>query len=107
MREHSPTNVTNYHVQYLDVETQHWHPTSESYAGGDHLITALEKGWDIGQCVRVKHWYATLRYVTLYEFHLSRNGAEMVMPVVENPYVVRLIEEEGIELTDGDEQEVA
>lgn len=109
MREISPTNITNYHVQYLDVETQHWHPESETYAGGDHLITALEKGWEIEKCVRAKHWYAALRFVTLYQFHMTRNDKTVVMPVVENPYVVRLIDEEGIELIEdeNDKEEVA
>jgi len=93
-----PTHINNFHMQYNDMTSQHWDSQSESYAGGDNLMTALHQGWDIEHCVEVKHWYAGMRFVKLYQFELARDGKSMTMPVIDNPYVVRFIEEEGITL---------
>lgn len=92
------TNVTNFHVQYMDVTSQHWHPKSEHYAGGDNLITAIEHGWSIDKCKLVQHWYAGMRSVKIYEFSLQRGDDSMLMPVINNPYVERYIKEESIPL---------
>lgn len=92
------TNVSNYHTQYSDLTSQHWHPNSESFAGGDNLITALEKKWSIEKCALVTHWYAGMRSVRIYEFTLNKDDRTVVMPVLDNPYVERFIIEEGIDL---------
>lgn len=91
-------NVTNYHVQYIDISTQYWHPESEEYAGGDHLTTALYHGWEIVKCVETKRWYAGMRFVRIFQFELSKGENTMVMPVIHNPYVERFTREEGIEI---------
>lgn len=98
------TRVTNYHVQYQDVTSQHWHPRSEEFAGGDNLMTALENGWHINECLLTKHYYAGMRSVKVYRFHLSKGDSQIVMPVIYNPYVERLIDEEGYELQEEDSQ---
>lgn len=82
----------NYHVQYLDVTSQYWTPR-EGYAGGDHLLTALQNGWDIVDCVEEQIWYTGARCVSLYHFTLQRKDEKMVMPVVNNPYVERFIKQ--------------
>jgi hypothetical protein len=100
------SNVANFHIMYQDVTSQHWHSSSERYAGADHLLTALEKGWEVQKCVQVRHWYAGMRSVKLYEFHLQRGGDTMTMPVIDNPYVGRFIEEGDIELIVPDDAKI-
>jgi hypothetical protein len=80
----------NYHVQYLDVTSQYWNPR-EGYAGGDHLLTALQNGWEIVECTEEQMWYAGARCVSIYHFKLQRKGETMIMPVINNPYVQRFI----------------
>lgn len=94
------TNVANFHVQYMDVTSQHWHPKSANFAGGDNLITAVEHGWEVNECILVQHWYAGMRSVKIYEFTLHRGEASMLMPVISNPYVERFIKEEKIKPTE-------
>lgn len=98
------SNVSNYHVQYQDVTTQYWHPGSEEFAGGDNLMTALYTGWNIAKCSLVKHYYAGMRSVKVYRFHLSKGEQKMIMPVIYNPYIERLVDEEGYELEEEESQ---
>ncbi|MEL6403681.1 MAG: hypothetical protein AAFR81_04895 [Chloroflexota bacterium] len=100
------SEVANYHVQYSDLTSQHWDRSSESYAGGDHLITALENAWDIEQCELKRHWYAGMRSVRLYHFTLTKNGKTRTMPVLDNPYIERFIKDEGIDLIEGEEAKI-
>jgi hypothetical protein len=87
----------NYHVQYLDVTSQYWSP-KEGYAGGDHLLTALNNSWDVAECHLQLVWYTGSRSVRVYHFTLVRGGEIMKMPVVDNPYVDRFISLNGIEV---------
>jgi hypothetical protein len=93
-------------MQYSDLTSQHWHPNSETFAGGDNLITALEKGWSIQKCALVKHWYAGMRSVRIYEFTLNKEDRTVVMPVLDNPYVERFIVDEKIELIESEDATV-
>jgi len=86
----------NYHIQYPGMMNQHWHMRSGTYAGGDHLLTALTDGWEIEKCVQINHVYAGNRAVTIYEFTLNCKGEMMKMPVITNPYVERLLASEDI-----------
>ncbi|MEM9951362.1 MAG: hypothetical protein AAF846_07175 [Chloroflexota bacterium] len=99
MAKNKAVNVANYHVQYSDLTSQHWHPNSESFAGGDNLITALEKKWEIDNCKLTRHWYAGMRSVRVYEFTLSKGDVTVIMPVLDNPYIERFIVDEGINYT--------
>lgn len=99
MAKTKPMNVSNFHAQYSDLTSQHWHPNSETYAGGDNLITALEKEWQIDDCKLTRHWYAGMRSVRLYEFTLSKGERTVVMPVLDNPYVERFVIDEQIKYT--------
>jgi len=81
----------NYHVQYLDV-THHWSPRSQKFAGGDALLTALQRGWEVANAVEEeKYWHGDARAVSVYHFTLRRDGVEIAMPVIENPYVTRML----------------
>lgn len=100
------SNVTNYHMQYLDVTSQHWDASSATFAGGDHLMTALDNDWFVKECRLVKHWYTGARFVKIYEFHLINDaGDTLTMPVIHNPYIERFIDEERIELIDEDDNQ--
>lgn len=87
----------NYHVQYLDVTSQYWNPR-EGYAGGDHLLTALNAGWDVVTCKEQPIWFTGARCVLLYHFTLARGTETMMMPVVNNPYVDRFIAQANIHI---------
>ena len=70
---------------------RHWHPESEKYAGVDCLLSALDEGWIIdGLVFGEVHRFGGGRQTTVYQFTLTRNGATMVMPVIENPHVAHL-----------------
>lgn len=87
---HEPKNLSNMHVDYLDV-TRHWHPESEKYSSGDALLTALYSGWELSPvCYREEHWHAGVRVVHVYHFNLMLDGQTRTIPVVNNPYVERL-----------------
>jgi hypothetical protein len=93
----------NFHVQYPDVN-RHWSPNSEDYAGGDCLLTAINRGWEIGnEVVKEEHWHAGVRMVAVYRFRLRRGDQEIVMPVIENPYVTRLLYMSPFEVTEAKE----
>ena len=98
--------ITNYHVQYSDLTSRHWDAGSEYFAGGDNLITALEKKWDIERCELVRHWYAGMRSVRLYRFTLTKDGDTRTMPVLDNPYIERFIKDEGIDLIESEEAQI-
>lgn len=89
----------NYHIQYPGVTNQHWHSGSGRYAGGDHLLTALTDGWELQRCLKRDHTYDGMRAVTVYEFHLQRGEDQMVMPVINNPYIERFLYNEQVEVT--------
>lgn len=76
---------------------RHWHPQSEVYAGGDALATALFEGWKPKIIVLLEHhWHGGSRRINIYHFELQRGGSTMAMPVLGNPYVERLISEQGL-----------
>lgn len=83
--------AANFHLSYMDV-TQHWSPNSESYAGGDQLVTSLFEGWEVQPIVYLEQkWYEGLRHIKVYHMTLKRGEQVMTMPVIYNPYVMRLI----------------
>ncbi len=82
---------SNFHVEYMSV-TQHWCSTSEKYAGGDALVTALANGWKMEPVVYVEEKAFTgSRFTTIYHIDLKRDDASMHMPVIDNPYVGKLV----------------
>ena len=81
----------NFHAEYMDV-VQHWSPSSAIYAGGDALITFLFEGWEMGSEVRIEtKWFGGMRQCMIYHITLYRGNDTLLMPVINNPYVDRLI----------------
>ncbi|NWG17650.1 MAG: hypothetical protein HXY41_13570 [Chloroflexi bacterium] len=79
---------------------RHWHPRSERYAGGDQLATALYLGWRAKSVVLLeKRWLGGARQINIYHFELTRGSDSMAMPVIGNPYVNRLIAQQGLRVT--------
>lgn len=84
-------NPLNFHVMYPNTN-RHWSPRSEAYAGGDSLLTAIQRGWQISNAVvRERYWHAGSRCVSIYHFRLRKGDREITMPVLENPYVTRML----------------
>lgn len=84
----------NLHSQYPDF-SRHWCDTSEKFAGGDALLTALQNDWIAERvCHEEKYWHAGTRLVTVYHFELKNGDETLHMPVVTNPYVRKIIREE-------------
>jgi len=84
-------NPKNFHVQYPDVN-RHWSPRSEKFAGADCLVTAMMRGWDISdRVVREEVLQGPARAVNVYHFRMRKDEREITMPVLENPYVTRLL----------------
>jgi hypothetical protein len=89
---------TNFHVEYMDV-TQHWCATSEKYAGGDCLLTALLEGWTMSPHIRREtKWFTGSRFIHVYHFVLSRDDEQMVMPVITNPFVEKFVGQPSLQL---------
>lgn len=96
-------NQVNFHVQYQDITSQHWSFSSERFAGGDHLLTALARGWAIEETVTLKkHWFAGMRAVEIYHFTIERGDMVVDMPVISNPYVYRFINEHDLTVVEED-----
>jgi len=84
----------NLHVEYPEVY-RYWSPLSEKYAGGDCLFAALYSGWVIKPVVyREEYWHAGVRPVCIYHFELEFGDKQVTMPVINSPYVTRLIQEQ-------------
>jgi len=98
-------NQVNFHVQYQDITSQHWSFSSERFAGGDHLLTALARGWAIDETVKLrKHWFAGMRGVDIFHFSIERGDKVVDMPVIGNPYVYRFIQDHNLEIIEEDTQ---
>ena len=94
----------NLDSQDHDVTSQHWSFSSERYAGGDNLLTAIARGWAIDSKVRLRrHWFAGMRCIEIFHFTIRRDDVVADMAVLGNPYVYRylaggaheLVEEDG------------
>jgi hypothetical protein len=101
------TAVSNYHAQYVDVTTQHYDPRSERFAGGDQLLTALANRWEVERCVLLRYAFAGRRYSKVYEFTLRRADDVMIMPVIDNPYIKRIVDAYEIELLEAEQDQDA
>ena len=47
-------NQQDERVHYQDITSQHWSYSSEHYAGGDNLLTAIARGWEIDEVVKLR-----------------------------------------------------
>ena len=89
MNEERPRNVDS---QDQDVTSQHWSYSSERYAGGDNLLTAIARGWEIDRVVTLRrHWFAGMRSIEVFHFTIRRDDVVADMAVLGNPYVYRYL----------------
>ena len=87
-RTHIPTNTE-------EEVSRHWSPTSQAYAPADVLQRYLRTGWKLENLAAVESfYYAGYRRVDVYYFTLTRGEEKIDMPVLRNPVVMRLIEEQ-------------
>ena len=98
-------NQVNFHVQYQDITSQHWSYSSERFAGGDHLLTALSRGWEIDENVKLtRHWFAGMRCIEVFNFTIQKGDVVAKMPVVGNPYVYRFVQNHNLTIIEDDTQ---
>ena len=78
--------------EYYTATDRHWHAGSEPYTGGDSLLTAIRNGWNLlNLAYEHKMELRGGRTVCVYYFQLIRSSERIVMPVVENPFIERLL----------------
>jgi len=86
---------------HQDITSQHWSYSSETYAGGDNLLTAIGRGWEIDRAVRQRqHWFAGMRCIDIFEFTIRRDNVVRTMHVLGNPYVRRYLATRSYELVE-------
>lgn len=91
-------NPEGTHEAYTRVD-RHWCRTSERYTGADSLLTAQRNGWQLlGVAYREIFALRGGRYIHVYHFDLSQNDRSMRMPIIGNPFVMRLIENNAIDV---------
>lgn len=95
-------------VQYQDITSQHWSYSSEHYAGGDNLLTAIARGWEIDRRVTLKrHWFAGMRCIEVYHFTIRRDEVVTDMAVIGNPYLHRYLATTEHDLVEEEDASVA
>ena len=78
--------------EYYTATDRHWHAGSESYTGGDSLLTALRNGWSLLNLAYEQNLdLRGGRSVCVYYFQLIRSSERIVMPIIENPFIERLL----------------
>lgn len=98
----------NFHAQYQDITSQHWSYSSEHYAGGDNLLTAIARGWDIDRKVTLRrHWFAGMRCIEIFHFTIRREQVVADMAVIGNPYVQRYLSTHPHDLVEAEDAKVA
>src|SRR5664279_4292381 len=97
----------NLHSQY-PAFFRHWCDTSEQFAGGDALLTALQNHWIASDtCYEEQYWHAGTRLVTIYHFDLRNGDESLHMPVIANPYVRRVVREENFKVVPLDQAQTS
>ena len=98
----------NLHAQYQDITSQHWSYSSERYAGGDNLLTAVARGWNIDRKVVLRrHWFAGMRCIEIFHFTIRRDEVVADMAVISNPYVYRYLATQPYDLIEEGDAAVA
>ena len=75
--------------QYMPLR-RHWHPYSETFSGGDSLLTALHEGWKIKGIFHQHHQFSG-RKKSIYHILLQKNNETAVMRVICNPFVENFV----------------
>lgn len=80
-------------------KTGHWSPCSQEFAGAHNLLWALDSGWQLDpEVTRVTYPCRTTHSISIYRFTLRQNHNTLVMPVINTPYLLRLIVERGLQV---------
>ncbi|MEP7287937.1 MAG: hypothetical protein ABI947_19470 [Chloroflexota bacterium] len=73
---------------------RHWSPASQAYAPADVLLNYIRQGWQLDNRAAVEtFFYAGYRRVDVFYFTLRDGDVMVEMPVLANPAVSRLIEQ--------------
>jgi hypothetical protein len=81
------------------VKAAHWSPVSQPYAGADHLLHALNHGWQPDPVVRLEeHWRGTVLPIRIYHVMLYRGDARMNMPVINTPHLEHILIKHGLQV---------
>ena len=105
MTEDQPRKLDS---QDHDVTSQHWSYSSERYAGGDNLLTAIARGWTIDSKVRLRrHWFAGMRCIEIFHFTIRRGQVVADMAVIGNPYVQRYLSTQAHDLVEAEDVKAA
>jgi hypothetical protein len=93
MVDHSRDVQTKVDVRDDEI-SRHWSPDSETYAPADILLQYLKNGWLLEKLVAVETiYYAGYRRSEIFYFTLERDGRSVEMPILSNPAVFKVIEE--------------
>jgi hypothetical protein len=86
-------NPEGMHERFTSTK-RHFSPDSEQYTGADSLLSAQRCGWRL---VNIAYEEYILmrggRYTSLYYFKLARGAEKMIMPILSNPFVLRMLEQ--------------
>lgn len=75
-------------------KTGHWCPLSQKYASAHNVLWALDHGWQIDpKVICIQYPRRAGCTVSVYRFTLYRDHSTLVMPVINTPYLLRLIAE--------------
>lgn len=85
-------NPKGMHERFTDTN-RHFSPDSERYTGADSLLTAQRYDWRLVNIVYEE--YVLMRggrFTSLYYFKLVRDTEKMIMPILSNPFILRMLE---------------
>jgi hypothetical protein len=86
-------------LQVPDERIRHWCPQSQKYAPGDVLLAYLRNGWALDPVAEVERvYYSGYRCVEVFYFVLANGDQVLKMPVIANPRIHKLVEENRIKL---------
>ena len=78
---------------------RYWSPRSQAYASGDQLLYYLREGWTPDTVVEVEtHWFGDARHILIYHFRLRKDGNELPMRVLGNPFAFGIVNDEHLAL---------
>ena len=92
MSEHFKSTTTS---SFADEDRyRHWSPDSQTYAPADVLLNYIRQGWQLDSRAAVEtFFYAGYRRVDVFYFTLRDGDVVVEMPVLANPAVSRLVEQ--------------
>lgn len=91
-------NPDGSHTYYMRT-ARHFCAQSERYTGADSLLTAQQNGWRLfGIAYREDVMLLGGRHTTLYHFKMVRGRQTLIMPIVENPFVLRMLKQHRVNI---------